>query len=523
MESVPGTSIWKNSKTGKYYKVTNKGKLVKIGNSELVGNKPLYEIIGKNTGKFSAGGLKIYKTNANNLFVVKNGVIKKSFLGKTKIKTLLNKPVNTTYKIPNGHVNTGQYTKNGMKVYKNAYNQLYIVKNGVIKRTFAGKKALETPVLVPIVKPSASHIAATNSAYVEKLKKFSEKLKELRNYEGPNNNQPYKNYVAKQRNAPIAYMSRTNTMTYKYTTLRGFKATTVSSSGWKESLVNGPPKFVYDSQKITVPYSQYVLHKQLLFKYGRNVNSMNNVRLSDIIDTKWMVEQDKYIRSLTTRQLFTVFGFSRNGDRWAHAYLDRQFNINRFTFHHDTYFAMFFQAREYYKINTGSIEQDYEIVCRMIKAEKRMSAFEAIISMFINELNDIIRKAPAVTRSFITFRGVEDDRYLSGAIDNTYTTERFCSTSVSGDTGHYFSKGHALQRITILKGSKCLMMFGLSTFQTELEILLPRGSTYRITQKRSNVTNVAGNVQPGTAEYGKHVNQLVDIVLLGTVQVKNTN
>jgi hypothetical protein len=67
------------------------------------------------------------------------------------------------------------------------------------------------------------------------------------------------------------------------------------------------------------------------------------------------------------------------------------------------------------------------------------------------------------------------------------------------------------------------MMFGLSTFQTELEILLPRGSTYRITQKRSNVTNVAGNVQPGTAEYGKHVNQLVDIVLLGTVQVKNTN
>jgi len=512
MEPVPGTSIWKNSKTGKYYKVTNKGKLVKVGNSELVGNKPLYEIIGKNTGKLSAAGLKIYKTNSNNLFVVKNGVIKKSFLGKTKIKT--NPVVNTSYKIPNGHVNTGHVTTTGLKVYKNTYNRLYVVKNGIIKRTFPGKKALETPKLVPIVKPSASHIAAVNTAYVEKLKKFSEKLKELKNIEGPNNN---KNF------APLAYMLRTNTMIYKYTTLKGFKATVLSSSGWKESLVNGPPKFIYETQSVTVPYTQYLLHKQLLFKYGRNINSMNNMRLSDIIDTKWMIQQDAYIRSLTLRQLFTVFGFSRSGDKWAHAYLDRTFNINRFTFHQETYFAMFFQAREFYKINTGSIEQDYEIVCRMIKAEKRMKAFETIISMFINELNDIIKKSPSVTRTFITFRGVEDDRYMSGAVDNTYTTERFCSTSVSGDVGHYFSRGHALQRITILKGSKCLMMFGLSTFQNELEILLPRGSTYRITQKRSNVTNVAGNVKPGTAEYGKRVNQLVDIVLLGTVQVKNTN
>lgn len=498
-----------------------------------------------NTGKVSNNGKKVYKSNVSGkLLIVKNGKMYNSFAGMNKIQEALKGKAanNSGAGPPAGWVNTGKLSNNGKKVYKLGLN-LGVMKNGKISKTFKGKAKLVkqntvasvmapsappasvgiAPVvamsLVPVIKPGPDHVKAVETKYVNSVTKVAEKLKELHEATGGNNTKNFNNYVAKRGNTGFAHMNRTNTITYKSTTISGFQG---GGTGWRKSLEK--PHFVYNTRKVTLKYTQYLAHKQLLFVYGKNVNSFENVRMSDIIDTKWLVAQDKYIRSLSTRQIFTMYGYSFNGDSWAHAYLDGRFNFSMFKAAvpgptANNYFAFFFQARDYYKINTGDVNKDYKAVIDRVTTEKDVKNIENIMNMFINELNEIIRKAPAVTRTFIVFRGQKDDKYMSGMIGNTYTAERFCSTSVDGTVSKdRFSGGHTLQRITVLRGSKCLLMFGATKFDDELEILLPRGSTYQIVKKRTNVKSNTSTNLLHPASYPGSIQNLVDIVLIGTVE-----
>lgn len=542
-----GSLVWKTSygsiiKLPSYYKVLKPG----AGKMYAVDAFPEHFLKGwTNTGKVSNNGKKVYKSNvSSNLMVVKNGKLYNSFAGKSKIQEALKgkAPATANNTPPAGWVNTGKLSNNGKKVYKHGFD-LGVMKNGKISKTFKGKAKLvkqntvaavmapSAPVsvgiapvvatsLVPVIKPGPDHVKAVETKYVNSVTKVAEKLKELHDATGGTNTKNFNNYVAKRGNMGFAHMNRTNTITYKSTTISGFQG---GGAGWRKSLEK--PHFVYNTRKVTLKYTQYLAHKQLLFVYGKNVNSFENVRMSDIIDTKWLVAQDKYIRSLSTRQIFTMYGYSFNGDSWAHAYLDGRFDFPKFKAGvpgptANNYFAFFFQARDYYKINTGDVNKDYKAVIDRVTTEKDVRNIENIMNMFINELNEIIRKAPAVTRTFIVFRGQSDDKYMSGMIGNTYTAERFCSTSVDGTVSkdRFSGGGHTLQRITVLRGSKCLLMFGATKFDDELEILLPRGSTYQIVKKRTNVTsNKSTNLLHPNA-YPAFIRNLIDIVLIGTVE-----
>jgi hypothetical protein len=536
-----GSIVWKTS-YGSILNLSSYYKILKPNGTEMyaVDAFPEHYLKGwTNTGKVSNNGKKVYKSNVSGkLLIVKNGKLYNSFAGMKKIQEEL-APATSEAGPPAGWVNTGKLSNNGKKVYKLGLN-LGVMKNGKISKTFKGKAKLvkqntvasvmapSAPVgiapvvttsLVPVIKPGPDHVKAVETKYVNSVTKVAEKLKELHEATGGNNTKNFNNYVAKRGNMGFAHMNRTNTITYKSTTISGFQG---GGTGWRKSLEK--PHFVYNTRKVTLKYTQYLAHKQLLFVYGKNVNSFENVRMSDIIDTKWLVAQDKYIRSLSTRQIFTMYGYSFNGDTWAHAYLDGRFDFPKFKSSvpgptANNYFAFFFQARDYYKINTGDVIKDYKAVIDRVTTEKDVRNIENIMNMFINELNEIIRKAPAVTRTFIVFRGQSDDKYMTGMIGNTYTAERFCSTSVDGTVSkdRFSGGGHTLQRITVLRGSKCLLMFGATKFDDELEILLPRGSTYQIVKKRTNVKSNKSIdlLHPG---YIESIKNLVDIVLIGTVE-----
>jgi len=507
-----------------------------------------------NTGKLSNNGKKVYKSGVH-LAVLKNGKMSKTFKGKAKLEKQMTvaavmAPVSgaaAPVTAPVGSTPTNYYTQTGQQVFikngKAVYtaspassNWIELINTAKIKHKTTKKSktasnvvklsapaAVAAPVavtavsLVPIVRPGPDHLKATEAVYVNSVTKVAEKLKELHEATGSSNIKNFNNYKAAKGNMGFVHMNRTNTVTYKTTSVQGFQG----GAGWKASLEK--PHFIFKQRQVNLYYTQYLAHQQLLFVYGKNVNSFENVRMSDIIDTKWLVAQDKYIRSLSSRQLFTMYGYSYNGDSWAHAYLDGRFTMSHFRTGLNTlggqYFAFFFQARDFYKINTGDIDKDYKEVLARVKTESDEKNIKYIMNMFINELNEIIRKAPSVTRTFIVFRGQKDDRYMSGMVGNTYTTERFCSASVDGHVSKdRFSGGHTLQRITLLKGSKCLLMFGATKFEDELEILLPRGSTYQIVKKRTNVKSNTTKNLLRPASYPASIQNLVDIVLIGTVQ-----
>jgi len=558
-------------KNGKYYTTVPSGKMMNVPNyvkltkpnGSKISIKNLKSGAGPSAAKNSYKKTNLKGVNSTNIYIKNGKYYKKYPTGEffnLLPTTIVSKPNGAYVSVKNlmkgagpsappaakapaagpfvGWTNTGKLSNNGKKVYKsNTNGELMVVKNGKISKTFKGKaKLLQqqtvasamapapagiapvlTTSLVPVIKPGPDHIKAAETAYANAVKKVADKLKELQEATGANNAKHFLNYKNDTGNMGFVYMNRANTVTYKATTVRGFHG----GKGWRSSLAK--PKFTYFTRQVKLKYTQYLAREQLVFLYGKNVNSFENVRMSDIIDTNWFVAQDKYIRSMSSRQLFTMYGYSFKGDTWSHAHLGNYFDMNKFKTDlsnlDDQYFAFFFQARDFYKINSGKIDNDYNLTLDRVRNETDVNNLKAIMNMFINELNEIIRNAPPVTRTFIVFRGQADDKYLSGVTGNLYTTERFCSTSVDGDVSlDQFSHGHTLQRITLLKGSKCLLMFGETKFSNELEILLPRGSTYQIVKKRTNVvSNRSTNFfHPSVAP--KKVQNLVDIVLIGTVE-----
>jgi predicted Ser/Thr protein kinase len=387
--------------------------------------------------------------------------------------------------------------------------------------------------LVPVVKPTEDHLRAKASYFTARVAKAAEQMKKIREDLEESNTKTNKNNFCKAgQNMGFVHGGRVNRLYYKYSVVPGFSA----GGSWSTSLE--VPKFQYKTHTFELAYSEYHFAQELIGKYGRNINSYGNVNPRMMMDPKWFAAQDKYIRSLTPYKLFTLYGYTHNGDKWAHAYLSKTFNLSLFhsAIQHKSisseYFAFFFQARDFYKINTGNIKKDYQEVINRMNDEKKKDMTEygkhvdSIICMFINDLNQIIADAPATTHSFVLFRGQTNDAYktgaatLSGTTTEVYTSERFCSASISGSVALTRFAGdpkHTLQRITVLKGSKCVLLFGITKYHDEYEILLPRGATYQIHTKRQNVQiGMSGMSEVCYGPSIAHVKHLVDMVLLGT-------
>ena len=482
--STLGNGVYRSSDTEKKYMLTIKG--------YLLTNKAYTP-----TGLSSTNGKNVYK-HLDGSLVIKNGA---KYIGKFKGKTAAEAAL-------------------GIVKAPKPIAALVTSSGAAVAPAASAPPAVISVTLVPVVKPGPDHVKARVSEFTAAVEKVAKRLKKLQEATGGTNNKNtnYKNLCLKSNG--MAYMKRSNTLRYKYSKISG----SLTSGSWKSVITN--PKFTYDTYDFKLSYSQYLAHQQLLFTYGRNVNSFENVRLSDMMDLNWFAAQDKYIRSLGVREIFTISGYSFNGDSWAHAYLDGTFDYSRFRTSvgslGGTYFAFFFQARDFYKINTGDIMKDYNETVTRVKNDKDNENIKSIIHMFINDLNEIIRKSPSVTRAFIVFRGNKDDKYLAGAVNNLYTTERFCSASVSGGKAvDAFAGGHELQRITILKGSKCLLMFGITQVPGEWEILLPRGSTYQVVKKRQNMKTLA-NTNLCSTHQARSLRNLTDVVLLGTVEEAKT-
>jgi predicted Ser/Thr protein kinase len=230
-----------------------------------------------------------------------------------------------------------------------------------------------------------------------------------------------------------------------------------------------------------------------------------------------------------------MFGYSHNGDSWAHAYLDGRFSMAQFKAGVTTlttqgnYFAFFFQARDVYKVNSGDILKDYNEVLKRVREEKDENIIKSIAQMFIDELNALIERAPATKKAFTVFRGVKDDTYMTGVQDKQYVLNRFCSTSIRGEKAHEFAKppggsAHTVQRILLMPGSKCLMMFGFTKYSDEFEILLPRGTAYIIRKVQKDVApaNTSNMCKLNTIPRYNWIKNMPDIICLGMTKKYTT-
>ena len=329
------------------------------------------------------------------------------------------------------------------------------------------------------------------------------------------------------KNKGFAYMMRTNSFRFKFVTADGMD----ENGNWKKNLSG--IKFKQDELGFSISFNQYFFAKQLEFMYYPTPKNFSGLNLSNVIDIEWYQAQNKYLRSLGTREIFLLYGFSHYGDTWAHAHLDDKLTLDQVKINlHGVYFPFFFQARDVYKVNTGDVLKDYAEVIKRINTETQIIVIKSIAQMFVDELNGLIERSPATKKPFTVFRGVKNDMYMSGIKDQQYVLNRFCSTTIHGTVAYDFSKEagknpHTIQRILIMPGSKCLLMFGFTRHGQELEILLPRGSTYMIRNRQTDVrllphgANITKNMNKQLSRVEK-IENIVDIICLGMTKKYTT-
>ena len=88
----------------------------------------------------------------------------------------------------------------------------------------------------------------------------------------------------------------------------------------------------------------------------------------------------------------------------------------------------------------------------------------------------------------IVYRGVKGDYYLKGNKNHIYKTDSFVSTSINLPSALRFSGGKCcFKRITLLPGTKTVLLAGISRYKNEIELLLGSKSHFYITSAKNNI------------------------------------
>lgn len=254
----------------------------------------------------------------------------------------------------------------------------------------------------------------------------------------------------------------------------------------------------------------------------------------------WLNEVDNYIMSLPKEDLMTLSGYTKHGDELINNLKRGKFDIDNFYDRLDdrvnywkySYMPVFFQAKALllgksfsFSKHVGANDTISLNICRESKAlssllddknihtvesvirelrnradfdwDSEMDIFycimeriatcftwefwEEVILQFGKDLDRIIRAAPSLKQKITVYRGVRDDYYLKGAKNGYYKNNGFVSTSLKATDALDFinpDTSCCLKRVVLLPGTRCIFLSGLSSYENEMEVLLPSDAMY---------------------------------------------
>ena len=130
----------------------------------------------------------------------------------------------------------------------------------------------------------------------------------------------------------------------------------------------------------------------------------------------------------------------------------------------------------------------YELGSRHFKEEYLRSMIKSLSTT----LHSIFAKAPVTTKPMVVYRGVRDSFFTADEYnkpmkkDEVFVNKGFVSTSLlhTVPMEYFMSEGGCCFKvITILPGTKCIPLVGLTQFQGEIEFLLDKNTKYIIRDK----------------------------------------
>lgn len=285
----------------------------------------------------------------------------------------------------------------------------------------------------------------------------------------------------------------------------------------------------------TFSFNNYSI-RNILFKGTKG----SMTYFEDVVDSEWLDEMNKYVSNLKTSEIYTLIGYSFYGDVIANSYMRKKLDESQFMKDVGgedkwlSYYPLFFQAltvldtvqdqatiirnkdiiiipniiRPTITFADKSLLKKAMKISEILKLIQSKSAiktsdkytllslignelsfklfWEKVIVQYISDLDRIIRNSPPLKKPMIVYRGVTNDYYLKGTAGHVYRTDSFVSTSMNFSSSLKFAGfSCCFKRITLLPGTRALLLAGVSRFQNEVELLLGPQSQFYITKYKS--------------------------------------
>ena len=112
----------------------------------------------------------------------------------------------------------------------------------------------------------------------------------------------------------------------------------------------------------------------------------------------------------------------------------------------------------------------------------KIGFWRRVVREYVRDIDRIIKDAPPLPRNLYVFRGINQPYHQTGSMHGRFDNHGFLSTSLNPDAAAFYrdSKGCCILHILLPKHTRALVLFPVSYFPWEAEILLPEGTQFHL-------------------------------------------
>jgi len=257
--------------------------------------------------------------------------------------------------------------------------------------------------------------------------------------------------------------------------------------------------------------------------YGGGLENTVDIDKGYQFHSQWVAKSINYIKSLSYRDMFTLYGYTHNGDELCNKYIignnqsymdfvnEHIYDGNAFNRYSNKYFPLFFQVLDLidkYPISklilydedpqiiydikaTNNFKRKYNILLNNIDIIS-ISIIKEATKQYIEELDKIIKNAPPLTHEVVLYRGVKDKYYYTDPNNKIFINNTFMSTSYTIFNAFEFANTECcVKKIICRPGTPAIFLECITSHPKENEVLLGLNNKFEIIKDeiRSNVDN----------------------------------
>ena len=264
-------------------------------------------------------------------------------------------------------------------------------------------------------------------------------------------------------------------------------------------------------------YKEYTLKYEVFYnKYNKKFINNLYVLTNPKDYEEWVKEQNRFIKSLTPEEIYTLRCHTHDGDIIINYFIRNnmkidkdidiagnenqrkstlivkkgQFNSNR------NYILFYYQIKEYlYKRHADLSKLSRIELEEYIKKNYKDFDWNSILLLYIRDINNIFKKCPEVKKTLVIYRGSNDDYYLKKSSKGIHTADTLTSHTLNPNIAIGFSSGGdcCIMRVKLSKGTKAILIDNISGYGED-EILLPFNTKYYIDYPRHSINYYRSNV-----------------------------